>query len=422
MQVKLKGEIYVPGDKSISHRAIMFSSIAKGSTLIKGFLQAEDTMSTVKCFENMGVKILFEKEDVLVKGVGKYGLKAPSQILNVGNSGTTMRLISGILAGQKFESTLDGDNSIRKRPMKRIIDPLSQMGAVFEAQGGNFAPFKIKGRELQGITYDMPIASAQVKSAIILAGLYAKGETKIIETIKTRDHTERMLKSMGVDLKVDKNQIVVKNSDLYTADEILVPRDISSGAFFMVAASILKGSEIVLKDMILNETRSGILEVMKNMGAKLEILDEKLVCNEKIGDVKVSYSKELHGCDISSDIIPSLIDEIPIIALLASQAEGITKIRGASELRVKESDRIKTTVSNLRLMGVDIEELDDGMIIKGKTNLKASSELQAGLDHRIGMMLSIASLLEGQNSKISGLDSIKTSFPNFFEILKIISA
>lgn len=306
--------------------------------------------------------------------------------------------------------------------MKRIIDPLSHMGAVFEAEGGNFAPFKIKGRELQGITYDMPIASAQVKSAIILAGLYAKGETKIIETIKTRDHTERMLKSMGVDLKVDKNQIVVKNSDLYTADEILVPRDISSGAFFMVAASILKGSEIILKDMILNETRSGILEVMKNMGAKLEILDEKLVCNEKIGDVKVSYSKELHGCDISSHIIPSLIDEIPIIALLASQAEGITKIRGASELRVKESDRIKTTVSNLRLMGVDIEELDDGMIIKGKTNLKASSELKAGLDHRIGMMLSIASLLEGQNSKISGLDSIKTSFPNFFEILKIISA
>lgn len=422
MQVKLKGEIYVPGDKSISHRAIMFSSIAKGNTLIKDFLKAEDTMSTVKCFENMGVEILFEKEDVLVKGVGKYGLNAPSQILNVGNSGTTMRLISGILAGQKFESTLDGDNSIRKRPMKRIIDPLSQMGAVFEAQGGNFAPFKIKGRELQGITYDMPIASAQVKSAIILAGLYAKGETKIIETIKTRDHTERMLKSMGVDLKVDKNQIVVKNSDLYTADEILVPRDISSGAFFMVAASILKGSEIILKDMILNETRSGILEVMKNMGAKLEILDEKLVCNEKIGDVKVSYSKELHGCDISSDIIPSLIDEIPIIALLASQAEGITKIRGASELRVKESDRIKTTVSNLRLMGVDIEELDDGMIIKGKTNLKASSELKAGLDHRIGMMLSIASLLEGQNSKISGLDSIKTSFPNFFEILKIISA
>lgn len=422
MQVKLKGEIYVPGDKSISHRAIMFSSIAKGNTLIKGFLKAEDTMSTVKCFENMGVEILFEKEDVLVKGVGKYGLNAPSQILNVGNSGTTMRLISGILAGQKFESTLDGDNSIRKRPMKRIIDPLSQMGAVFEAQGGNFAPFKIKGRELQGITYDMPIASAQVKSAIILAGLYAKGETKIIETIKTRDHTERMLKSMGVDLKVDKNQIVVKNSDLYTADEILVPRDISSGAFFMVAASILKGSEIILKDMILNETRSGILEVMKNMGAKLEILDEKLVCNEKIGDVKVSYSKELHGCDISSDIIPSLIDEIPIIALLASQAEGITKIRGASELRVKESDRIKTTVSNLRLMGVDIEELDDGMIIKGKSNLKASSELKAGLDHRIGMMLSVASLLEGQNSKISGLDSIKTSFPNFFEILKIISA
>lgn len=422
MQVKLKGEIYVPGDKSISHRAIMFSSIAKGNTLIKDFLKAEDTMSTVKCFENMGVEILFEKEDVLVKGVGKYGLNAPSQILNVGNSGTTMRLISGILAGQKFESTLDGDNSIRKRPMKRIIDPLSQMGAVFEAQGGNFAPFKIKGRELQGITYDMPIASAQVKSAIILAGLYAKGETKIIETIKTRDHTERMLKSMGVDLKVDKNQIVVKNSDLYTADEILVPRDISSGAFFMVAASILKGSEIILKDMILNETRSGILEVMKNMGAKLEILDEKLVCNEKIGDVKVSYSKELHGCDISSDIIPSLIDEIPIIALLASQAEGITKIRGASELRVKESDRIKTTVSNLRLMGVDIEELDDGMIIKGKSNLKASSELKAGLDHRIGMMLSVASLLEGQNSKISGLDSIKTSFPNFFEILKIISA
>lgn len=422
MQVKLKGEIYVPGDKSISHRAIMFSSIAKGNTLIKDFLKAEDTMSTVKCFENMGVEILFEKEDVLVKGVGKYGLNAPSQILNVGNSGTTMRLISGILAGQKFESTLDGDNSIRKRPMKRIIDPLSQMGAVFEAQGGNFAPFKIKGRELQGITYDMPIASAQVKSAIILAGLYAKGETKIIETIKTRDHTERMLKSMGVDLKVDKNQIVVKNSDLYTADEILVPRDISSGAFFMVAASILKGSEIILKDMILNETRSGILEVMKNMGAKLEILDEKLVCNEKIGDVKVSYSKELHGCDISSHIIPSLIDEIPIIALLASQAEGITKIRGASELRVKESDRIKTTVSNLRLMGVDIEELDDGMIIKGKSNLKASSELKAGLDHRIGMMLSIASLLEGQNSKISGLDSIKTSFPNFFEILKIISA
>ena len=422
MQVKLKGEIYVPGDKSISHRAIMFSSIAKGNTLIKGFLKAEDTMSTVKCFENMGVEILFEKEDVLVKGVGKYGLNAPTQILNVGNSGTTMRLISGILAGQKFESNLDGDNSIRKRPMKRIIDPLSQMGAVFEAQGGNFAPFKIKGRELQGITYDMPIASAQVKSAIILAGLYAKGETKIIETIKTRDHTERMLKSMGVDLKVDKNQIVVKNSDLYTADEILVPRDISSGAFFMVAASILKGSEIILKDMILNETRSGILEVMKNMGAKLEILDEKLVCNEKIGDVKVSYSKELHGCDISSDIIPSLIDEIPIIALLASQAEGITKIRGASELRVKESDRIKTTVSNLRLMGVDIEELEDGMIIKGKTNLKASSELKAGLDHRIGMMLSIASLLEGQNSKISGLDSVKTSFPNFFEILKIISA
>ena len=422
MQVKLKGEIYVPGDKSISHRAIMFSSIAKGNTLIKGFLKAEDTMSTVKCFENMGVEILLKKEDVLVKGVGKYGLNAPTQILNVGNSGTTMRLISGILAGQKFESNLDGDNSIRKRPMKRIIDPLSQMGAVFEAQGGNFAPFKIKGRELQGITYDMPIASAQVKSAIILAGLYAKGETKIIETIKTRDHTERMLKSMGVDLKVDKNQIVVKNSDLYTADEILVPRDISSGASFMVAASILKGSEIILKDMILNETRSGILEVMKNMGAKLEILDEKLVCNEKIGDVKVSYSKELHGCDISSDIIPSLIDEIPIIALLASQAEGITKIRGASELRVKESDRIKTTVSNLRLMGVDIEELEDGMIIKGKTNLKASSELKAGLDHRIGMMLSIASLLEGQNSKISGLDSVKTSFPNFFEILKIISA
>lgn len=367
----LKGSFELVGDKSISHRSIMFSSISKGKNKISNFLMGQDCLSTIECFRKMGVDINFEGKYVIVKGNGLHGLKRPDDILDVGNSGTTIRLMMGILAGNEFDATLIGDESIGKRPMKRVTDPLRQMGCKIEGKDdSNFTPIKIYGGNLGGIDYKMPVASAQVKSAIILASLYANDKSTIHEKVRSRNHTEIMLKSFGADINVDDLKININPVDELYSHDINVPGDISSAAFIIVGALITKGSEVLIKNVGLNETRTGIIDVVKSMNGNIEILNKRLVCGEIVGDLLVKYSDELTSTTIDKNIIPRLIDEIPIIAVLASQAYGTTIIKDAKELKVKESNRIKTTVDNLKNMGCDIEELEDGMIIKGKCSLK----------------------------------------------------
>lgn len=419
--VKLKGEVNIPGDKSISHRSIMLSSISTGKNNIKNFLSGEDCLSTIECFQKMGIKAeICRKNEVSIRGTGLTGLTKPVENLNVGNSGTTIRLIMGILAGQKFESTLIGDDSIAKRPMKRVTDPLRLMGANISGnEDANFTPITIGGGNLSGIDYKMPIASAQVKSSIILASLYANTPTKIIEKNKSRNHTEIMLKSFGADIEVKGEEIYVKPvSNLYSED-IYVPGDISSAAFFMAGASMLKGSEVLIKNVGLNETRTGILDVLKNMGGNYEVLNKEYVCGELMGDILVKYSN-LNSTTIDSKLIPRLIDEIPIIAVMATQAEGTTIIKDAKELKVKESNRISSVVLNLKKMGADIEELDDGMVINGPTKLRGCS-VESFSDHRIAMAFSIASLVASENTIIDNTSCIEISFPRFYDILKEIT-
>lgn len=417
----LKGSFELIGDKSISHRAVMFSSISKGHNKISNFLMGEDCLSTISCFRKMGVDIQIDGKDVYVKGNGLYGLKRPKEILDVGNSGTTIRLMMGILAGNKFDATLIGDNSIAKRPMKRVTDPLRLMGCNIEGKDdANYTPIKIYGGDLKAIDYHMPVASAQVKSALILASLYANDTSFIYEKVKSRNHTEIMLKSFGADINVENLKISVNPVNELFSQDIYVPGDISSAAFIIVSALITKGSEVIIKNVGLNETRTGIIDVVKNMNGNIEIINERLVGGELVGDLLVRYTKDLCATTIDKDIIPRLIDEIPVIAVLATQAEGTTIIKDAQELKVKESNRIKSMVENLKILGADIEELEDGMIIKGKSSLSGGT-IKTFNDHRIAMSFSIANLISNQSIILDNDKCIDISFPGYFNLLKKLS-
>ncbi|MDU2147864.1 MAG: 3-phosphoshikimate 1-carboxyvinyltransferase [Paeniclostridium sordellii] len=417
----LRGSFKLIGDKSISHRSIMFSSIAKGSTKISNFLMGQDCLSTINCFRKMGVDIYIDQNNVIVKGRGLRGLKRPSDILDVGNSGTTIRLMMGILAGNEFESTIVGDGSIGRRPMKRVTDPLRLMGCEIEGKDdANYTPITIKGGNLTGIDYKMPVASAQVKSSIILASLYANSPSTIIEKAKSRNHTEIMLNSFGADIKSnDLNINITPIDELYSIGDISVPGDISSAAFIIVAASIVKGSEVTILNVGLNETRTGILDVLKNMNGNFEVFNRRLVGGELVGDIVVRYSEDLASTTIDSDLIPRLIDEIPVIAVLATQANGDTIIKDAKELKVKESNRIQAVVDNLKRMGADIEELEDGMIIKGKRKLKGA-KISTFNDHRISMAFSIAGLICESDVELDNTMCIDISFPGYFELLNYL--
>ncbi|MGE7878349.1 3-phosphoshikimate 1-carboxyvinyltransferase [Peribacillus muralis] len=411
----LRGSIDIPGDKSISHRSIMFGALAEGETTVTNFLPGADCLSTISCFKQLGIHIEQEGKQVRIEGKGFNGLTEPKEVLDVGNSGTTIRLMTGILAGQDFSAVLTGDESIAKRPMTRVVNPLRQMGAKIDGRkGAEYTPIFIRGGKLEGIRYELPVASAQVKSAIILAGLQADGETTIIEPEETRDHTERMIQAFGGKIVKDGHTIKVGGNQVFKGTTIHVPGDISSAAFFLVAAAITKNSEVVLKNVGLNPTRTGILEVMKAMGADITI-EKKTSGGEPAGDITVRSSR-LKGTTISGDLIPRLIDEIPVIALLASQAEGITTIKDAAELKVKETNRIDTVANELSILGADITPTADGLIIDGGKSLNGGSVTSHG-DHRIGMMLAVAALITDGDVELADPDAIDVSYPEFFEHL-----
>lgn len=414
-------KIKIPGDKSISHRAVMLGSIAEGTTEIDGFLTGADCLSTISCFQQLGVNIQRDGEKVTVHGVGLQGLKEPDSVLDVGNSGTTIRLISGILAGQNFTSLLTGDSSIRRRPMKRVLDPLGKMGAeVLGRDNNNKAPFAIKGKELESISYKTPVASAQIKSAVLLAGLYSKGTTTVIEPEKSRNHTEVMLKGFGAEIEEGPNFSSVKGFPKLMGQKITVPGDISSAAFFIAGALILPDKEVCIENVGLNETRTGIIDVFREMGGDIQIINERYTSGEKVGDIIVKSSK-LKGITFGGEIIPRLVDEIPVIAVAATQAEGVTIIHGAEELKIKESDRLKTISKELSKMGADIEETDDGLIIKGGTPLKYA-DCESYDDHRIAMSCAIAGLVSDGGVSIDDLSCVDISFPGFFETIKSLIA
>ncbi|MEH7254854.1 3-phosphoshikimate 1-carboxyvinyltransferase [Neobacillus niacini] len=412
----LKGVIVIPGDKSISHRSVMFGSIAQGVTKVKNFLPGDDCLSTISCFRKLGVIIEENEKELIIYGNGFEGLKEPNELLDVGNSGTTIRLLLGILAGRPFHSSLIGDDSIGKRPMTRVTEPLKTMGAQIDGRkNGEFTPLSMRGGSLQPIQYKMPVASAQVKSALILAGLQADGESIIIEKAESRDHTERMIRKFGGQVQTDNRMIKVKGGQKLIASDILVPGDISSAAFFLVAGAIVPDSEIVLKNVGLNPTRTGIIEIMNKMGANLEIHQNDVDSFEPAGDITIKTSN-LRGTVIEGDVIPRLIDEIPIIALLATQAEGKTIIKDAAELKVKETNRIDTVVNELKKLGASIEATEDGMVIHGGSTLSGGTVSSHG-DHRIGMMLAIASLLCKDQVNLENPEAISVSYPNFFSHL-----
>ncbi|MBZ5751480.1 3-phosphoshikimate 1-carboxyvinyltransferase [Metabacillus rhizolycopersici] len=418
----LVGTIEVPGDKSISHRAVMFGALANGKTEVSNFLMGADCLSTVSCFQKMGVSIEVGEGLVTIEGKGYDGLVEPSEILDVGNSGTTTRLILGILAGTPFHSCIIGDESIARRPMSRVTKPLKMMGAAIEGrENGQYTPIAIRGGNLQGINYQSPVASAQVKSAILLAGLQTnQEETKVTEPHKSRDHTERMLRAFGVEVEEDAYSATIRGGQSLQATNIFVPGDISSAAFFLVAGAIVPNSEIVLKNVGINPTRTGILDVLKMMGASIKITPHNDQAFEPMADIVIKTST-LKGITIGGDLIPKLIDEIPVIALLATQAEGDTIIKDASELKVKETNRIDTVVGELSKIGATITATDDGMIIKGKTSLKGNATVSSHGDHRIGMMLAIASCLTEEPIELADAKSIDVSYPNFFEHLSFLT-
>lgn len=415
----LKGSVTVPGDKSISHRCIMFGSIADGITEVRNFLQGADCLATIRCFRSLGIEIEETDSTVTVHGKGLHGLSAPDGILDVGNSGTTTRLLSGILAGQPFESRLSGDESLNSRPMKRIMDPLTQMGARISSIPGNgCAPLHIAPSSLHGIHYDSPVASAQVKSCLLLAGLYADGETSVTEPSLSRNHTELMLREFGADIRtthaLDSTRATASIrpcSGLY-GQKITVPGDISSAAYFIAAGLIVPDSEILIENVGINPTRAGILKVCEDMGGNITLLNERTEGGEKIADILVKTSS-LHGITIEGDIIPTLIDEIPVIAVMAAVAEGTTVIKDASELKVKETDRIETVTDNLKAMGCNVTPTADGMIITGG-KLKGAS-IHTLLDHRIAMAFSIAALVAEGNTKILDSKCVDVSYPTFYD-------
>lgn len=415
----IDAEITVPGDKSISHRALMIGAIANGKTQIRNFLDSDDTSATMEILRAMGIEIERKENEVIVEGKGLYGLSEPEGVLDARNSGTTMRLLLGLLAAQSFYAVITGDESLRKRPMKRVIEPLSKMGSqFFGRQGGSLAPITVIGnRNLRSITYRTPVASAQVKSAILLAGLYADGDTTVIEPAKSRDHTERMLRCFGAQVYEEGTSVTIHGiANKLEAKEIFVPGDISSAAFFIVAGLITKGSKLVIKDVGLNPTRTGILTALREMGGDISVVNERIINYEPVGDLIVR-SSELKGIEIKSDTIPLLIDEIPILAIAASQASGKTSIRDAQELRYKETDRIRAIATELRRLGVEIEERQDGFDVVGRQEIKGNCTCESYKDHRIAMSLAIAGLIAQEPIEINDFECVNISFPNFAAIL-----
>ena len=412
----LKGEITVPGDKSISHRGIMLGALANGTTSITNFLKGADCLSTISCFQKMGIEIEETESEILVHGKGLHGLSAPKEILDAGNSGTTTRLISGILAGQNFSCDLTGDASIQKRPMKRIMTPLSMMGAdITSVHNNGCAPLHIKGAPLKGISYQSPVASAQVKYCVLFAGLYADGKTSVTEPFLSRNHSELMLSSFGASVQTCGTTATIEPEPVLTAQKVEVPGDISSAAFFIAAGLLIPGSELLIKNVGINPTRDGILRVCKQMGANLELLNTRTQCGEPVADILVKHS-ELNGTVIEGDLIPTLIDELPVIAVMAACANGETIIRNAEELKVKESNRLEIIVHHLSEMGCDITGTEDGMIIRGGKPLHGAV-LDSHLDHRIAMSFAVAGLVADGETEITNADCVNISYPGFYRDL-----
>ena len=412
-QTNLRGELTVPGDKSISHRAVMFGSLAQGTTKITHFLEGADCLSTISCFRKMGIDIERNASEILVHGKGLHGLSAPSETLDVGNSGTTTRLISGILAGQSFTSELNGDASIQSRPMKRIMTPLLSMGAdIVSLRGNGCAPLRITGRPLHAAHYQSPVASAQVKSCVLLAGMYADGITSVTEPVLSRNHTEIMLNYFGAKVTSEGTTASISPDPELHGLDISVPGDISSAAYFIVAALLVPGSEVMIKDVGINPTRDGILRVCKAMGADITLLNKRTAAGEPVADLLVRHS-ELHGTVIEGELIPTLIDEIPVLAVLAAYANGTTVIRNAEELKVKESNRLDIMVNSLGAMGCDIEGTDDGMIIRGGKPLHHAS-IDSHLDHRIAMSFAVAGLASEGGVEVLRADCVDISYPEFY--------
>ena len=413
----VRGEIRVPGDKSISHRSIMFGSIACGITRVTGFLRGEDALATLEAFRAMGVQVEDDGVTLTIHGKGLHGLTEPTDLLDCGNSGTSMRLLTGLLAGQNFFSVLSGDKYLRARPMKRVVAPLALMGArILGRAGGDKAPLAIRGSHLKGIEYDSPVSSAQVKSAVMLAGLYAQGETVVREPHLSRDHSERMLRHFGARVESFPGGVRLSGGVELSGRDIAVPGDISSAAFFMVAALIVPDSDLTIRGVGVNPTRSGVIDILKGMGGDLELLNLREVSGEPVADIRVRSSK-LQALEISGELVPRAIDEFPAICVAASLAEGVTVIAGASELRVKETDRIAAMAVNLRLAGVHVTETPDGMEIGGVARLNGAPFESFG-DHRIAMSMMVAGLAARGETRVSDVDCIATSFPGFRELLE----
>jgi len=421
----LSGEISPPPDKSISHRAVIISSLSEGKSIIRNFLHAEDPMRTLEAFRQMGIEITEHRAqntehrvqsiDLIINGKGLSGLKEPEKAVDCGNSGTTMRLLCGVLAGQPFLTTLTGDSSLMRRPMQRVITPLTEMGATINSEKGGYPPLSIKGGGLKPIRYTLPIASAQVKSAILFAGLYCDGTTSVIEPEKSRDHTERMLKAAGVSIEIKDLEVSVTGRANLSPLEITIPGDFSSAAFFITAGTLVRDSEILIKNTGINPTRTGLIDILKMMGADIGLENKREVSGEPVADIHIKHS-QLTGIEIGGDMVVKTIDEFPILCVAASVAYGATKITGAKELRVKESDRIASMATELRKMEVEVEELEDGIIINGRERLKAAT-IQSYGDHRVAMAMTVAGLLTDGETTVEDTDCVNTSFPEFKEMI-----
>ncbi|GGC87351.1 3-phosphoshikimate 1-carboxyvinyltransferase [Thalassobacillus devorans] len=412
----IDGKLSVPGDKSISHRAVIFSSLAEGTSHISNFLSGEDCMRTIQVFRDLGVDIEQSGSNLTIRSNGLESLKEAERPVYFGNSGTTARLVTGLLSGLPLFTTCYGDPSLSKRPMDRVVGPLKKMGANIEGRSnGRLLPLAIKGNNLQGITYEMPVKSAQVKSALLLAGMVAAGETTIIEQVRTRDHTEQMLPQFGGEISIQDKEITIRGSQQLQPADLAVPGDISSAAFFLVAAAIIPGSSILVEDVGINPTRTGLIKALEMMGADITVKETRKIGGEAVGNVEIKY-QELTGAVIEGEMIPSLIDELPILALAATQASGVTKIKDAGELRVKETDRIAAVAQVLSSFGAEVTEEEDGLTIYGKASLKAA-EVDSYMDHRIGMMIAVASLIAEGETVLSNGQCIDISYPGFFKDL-----
>ena len=417
----LRGELVPPPDKSISHRAVIFSALAQGDSRVKNFLMAEDTLSTIAAFRALGTDIEGHGEEIIIHGKGIHGLEEPSDVIDCRNSGTTMRLLSGVLSGNPFFSVLSGDDSLRKRPMQRVIVPLQRMGAEISGRDNDrYPPLAIKGRPLKPLTYTLPVASAQVKSAVLLAGLYAEGETEVVEPLQSRDHTEKMLPAFGAEIAVEGLSVRIRGLAALRGRETVVPGDFSSAAFFMVGALLTAGSSIIIRDAGINPTRTGLMNVLKRMGAGITIEDVREVSGEPVANIVCEGGKPLKAVTVRADEMPLLIDEFPILCIAAARAEGVTEITGAEELRVKESDRIRAMAMELKKFGVDLEERPDGILIRGGGPLTGCTVESHG-DHRVAMSLSIAALMAEGTTIIDNASCVDISFPGFFEELGRLS-